>query len=63
MKNDAKSEGKLICRFKIGVTNLTNFDLKFKRLKNLHFNGLLLNKVHMLELKNYRGAMYDGTEV
>ena len=27
MKNDAKLEEELTCRFKIGMSNLTNFDL------------------------------------
>ena len=45
MKNDAKFEEELTCRFKIDMTNLTNFYPALKSLKNLHFNGLLLTKV------------------
>ena len=45
MKNDAKFEDELTCRFKIDTRNLTNFHPSTKSLKNLHFNGLLLNKV------------------
>ena len=35
-----------------------------KNLKNLHFNSLLLTKLKyiMLELKEYRGLMFNGTE-
>ena len=46
MKNDAKFEEELTCHFKIDMWNLTNFDRALKNLKNLHFNGLLLNKVY-----------------
>ena len=42
MKNEAKFEEELTRQFKIDMRNLTNFD----SLKNLHFNGLLLNKVY-----------------
>ena len=42
VKNDAKFEEELTRQFKIEMKNLTNFD----PLKNLHFNGLLLNKVY-----------------
>ena len=46
LKNDAKFEEELTCHFKIDMWNLTNFDRALKNLKNLHFNGLLLNKVY-----------------
>ena len=42
VKDDAKFEQELTHQFKIDMRNLTNFD----PLKNLHFNGLLLNKVY-----------------
>ena len=46
------------------MRNLTNFDRTLKNLKNVHFNGLLLNKVYNVGAKkNYRGVMFDGTEV
>ena len=31
MKNDAKFEDELICHFKIGMKNLTNFDLRTRK--------------------------------
>ena len=31
MKNDAKSEKELSCQFKIGLKNLTNFDLSSQK--------------------------------
>ena len=48
MKNDAKCEEELTCRFKIDVRNLLNFDQSTQSLKNLHFSGLLLSKVYNL---------------
>ena len=46
MKNDAKIEEELTCQFKIDMRNLTNFDPSTQKSQNLHFNGLLLNKVY-----------------
>ena len=46
MKNDAKIEEELTCQFKIDMKNLMNFDLSNKKLKKLHFNGMLLTKVY-----------------
>ena len=34
LKNDGKSEGKLTCRFKININNLTNFDLSTGKSQN-----------------------------
>ena len=56
---DATFEGKLTCAFKNDMRNLTNFDPStWKNLKNLHFNGLLLNKVHNLPTKKSIGEFY-----
>ena len=38
-----------LCRFKIDIRNLTNFDLQ--SLKSFHFNGLLLSRVYILWAK------------
>ena len=35
LKNDEKSEEELICRFKIDIRNLTNFDLSTQNLQKL----------------------------
>ena len=52
VKNDAKLEEKLTCRLKTDMRNLTNFDPNtLKSIKNLHFNGLLLNKVYNVSAK------------
>ena len=46
MKNDAKFEDEMTCQFKIdlGIWRILTWTLK--KLKNLHFNGLLLTKVY-----------------
>ena len=62
MKNDAKFEEKLNCQFKIDMRNLTILTRALKNLKNLYFNGLLLNRVYVWATKKYRGVMFDGTE-
>ena len=46
MKNDAKLEEKLTCRFKIDMRNLTNFDPSTRKSQNLHFNRVFLIKVY-----------------
>ena len=51
LKNDEKSEEELTCLFKIDIRNLTNYDLRTKSLKNLHFNGLLLTIVYNVRAK------------
>ena len=45
MNNDAKFEEEPMCRFKTNMKNLKNVDPITKSLKNLHFDGLLSNKV------------------
>ena len=46
LKYDVKLEEKQTCRFKIDMSNLTNFGPSARKSKNSHFNGLLLNKVY-----------------
>ena len=46
MKNDAKFEEELTCRFKIDMSNLKNLIRALKSQKNLCFNGLLVTKVN-----------------
>ena len=62
MKNDAKFEEELTCHFKIDMRNLINFDLSARSLKDLQFDGLLLSKVILFELKKYRGAIFHEAE-
>ena len=46
MKNDAKCEEELTCRFEIDTTNGAILTRALKCLKNWHFNELLLTKVY-----------------
>ena len=47
IKNDAKFEEELTCRFKIDMRNLTDFlTCALTNLRNLHFNGLIFTKIH-----------------
>ena len=62
MRNDTKIEEELTCRFKTDMTNLTNLTRALKSLKNLRFNGLLVTKDIMFELKQYRGVIFHDTE-
>ena len=51
MKKDAKFEQELTCQFKIDIRNLTKFDPSTRKLKKIHFNGLLWPKYITFELK------------
>ena len=46
MKNDSRFEEELTYRFKTDTRNLTNFDTSTQKSQNLHFKGILLNKVY-----------------
>ena len=46
IKKDSKFEEELTCHFKIDMRNLTKLDLSSQKSKNLHFNGILLNKIY-----------------
>ena len=45
VKNDAQIEEELTCQFKIDMKNWTDVDPSTRKLKNVYFKGLLLNKV------------------
>ena len=51
IKNDAKFEEELASPFKIDIRNLTNSVPNTRKSQNLHFNGLLLNKVYNVSSK------------
>ena len=59
MKSDAKLKEELTRRFKIDTTIWRILTGALKCLKDLHFNGLLLTKVYMSELKKHRVVMFD----
>ena len=57
IRNDAKFDEESISRFKIDMRNLSNFDQSTqKSVKNLHFNGLLLDKVYNVWVKKVQGS-------
>ena len=55
LKNDTKFEEESTCQFKIDMRNLTHFDPSTRKSQNLHFNGLLLNKVYNVLAKKSIG--------
>ena len=57
MKNNAKFEEELTAKLKIDMRNLTNFDRVLENLKNVHFNGFLLNKVYHVWPKESIGEL------
>ena len=48
LKGDTESGEESTCRFKIGIRNLTNFDLSLESHKDFHFNGLVMSKVYIV---------------
>ena len=64
LKNDKKSEEDLICRFKIDMRNLTNFDSRtWKSQKTYTLMRCFWPKYIMFGLKKYRGVMFRETRV
>ena len=58
MKNEAKFEEELTCKFKIDMRSLTNFDMSIqKSQKWASFEQSLL-----FYLKKYRGVMFGSTQ-
>ena len=51
MKNDTKIEEELTCRFKIDLSNLTNFDPSIQVSKIFTLNGLLLTNIYNISAK------------
>ena len=62
VKNDAKFEEELTCRFKTDMRNLANFDSTFKSLKICTLMGSFWTEYILFELKKYRGVIFDGSE-
>ena len=63
MKNDAKFDEELLVSSKLTWGIWWILTEALENLKNLHFNGLILNKVYNVWAKRkYRGVMSDGTE-
>ena len=63
MKNDAKCEEELTCRFKTDVRNLLNFDQSTQKVSKIcTLMGCFCPKYIIHELKKYRGVTFDGTK-
>ena len=63
IKNDAKFEEELTCRFKIDMKNLTNFDAStWKSQKIFTLMGSFWAKYILFQLKKYRGVVINDTE-
>ena len=64
MKNDAKFEMELTCRFKIDTTICWIMTRALENLKILHFNGLLSTKAYNVWAKKIQKhyVMFDDTE-
>ena len=63
LKNYAKFEEELTCRFKITIRNLTNFYSRTqKSRKTCTLMASLSPKYIMFELKKYRGMIFNDTE-
>ena len=58
MKNDAKIEEELTSQFKIGMSNLTNFDSSTQKSQKFHS----MAKYIIFDLKKYNGVIFDSTE-
>ena len=58
MKNDAKIEEELTSQFKIGMSNLTNFDSSTQKSQKFHS----MAKYITFDLKKYNGVIFDSTE-
>ena len=63
MKNHAKIEEELTSQFKIGMSNLTNFDSSTQKSQKFALlKGCLWPKYTMFYLKRYNGVIFDSTE-
>ena len=61
-KNDTKIEEELTCRFKIDVSNFTNFDRSTRKFKKFVLNDSLWPKYILFELQKCRGVIFHDTE-
>ena len=48
LEKDAKFGEESTCRFKLGIRNLTKFDLSTQKSQKFHFNGFLLSKADIV---------------
>ena len=62
LKSDAKFEEKLTCGLENDMRNLESFYQSTQKCQNWDFDGILLSKQKMYELKIYRGVMCHDNE-
>ena len=62
LKSDAKFEENLTCGFENDISNLANFNQSTCKSQNWDFDGIVLSKVEIHELKIYRGVMCHDDE-
>ena len=62
LKRDTKFGEESTCRLKIGIRNLSNFDLNARKSQSLTLMGSLWAKYILFELKKYRGVILHETE-
>ena len=62
LKRDAKFGEELTCCFKLGIRNLTNFNLSTQVLKIFTLIGFFWAKYVLFELKKYRGIIFHETK-
>ena len=62
-KRDAKFGEEWTCRLKIGISNLTNFDLSTRKVSKIFIlMGSFRAKYILFELKKCRGVIFPETE-
>ena len=62
LKRDTKFEEESTHCFKIGIRNLTNFDLRAQKSQTFSLMGSLWANYILFELKKYRGVIFHETE-
>ena len=62
LKTDAKFKEKLTYGLENDMGNLTNFHQSSGKSQNWDFDGILLSKQNMYELKIYRGVICPDNE-
>ena len=62
MKNDAKFEEELTCRFKTDMGSWQILTWALESLKKFYFNVLLLSKVYTFWAKKVQGVIFHDTE-
>ena len=62
LESDAKFEEKLTCGLDNDMRNLANCHQSTGKSQNWNFDGIVLSKVKIYELKIYRGVMCHDNE-